>query len=264
VKRRTWLILGVGWLLMGGTAAFLATHKQRQVLGAPGVRVVPEPIAGLDEKAQGTNAVFQAGAQSVYLPARVLDYESKVLPVSKVVWDWLPKDTTYGQRQYWAPDGFSLQNLVVLMGADRTSIHKPQYCLTGSGWQIDTTEKETVRLERPHPYDLPVMKLTLSAMVPNAAGVPVVRRGLFIYWFVADGQLTADHGERMWWMARDLVTRGVLQRWAYVICFAECPPGQEAPTFQRLRQFIAASVPEYQSATGPALAASLPAVRPLP
>jgi len=53
-------------------------------------------------------------------------------------------------------------------------------------------------------------------------------------------------GERMWSMAKHLLKTGVLQRWAYVSCFAVCPPGSEEATFERMRQFIAASVPEFQ------------------
>ena len=80
-----------------------------------------------------------------------------------------------------------------------------------------------------------------------------VRReaGVFVYWFVADGELTAQHRQRMWWMARDLLTRGVLQRWAYVSCFSACPPGQEEATYARMREWIAAAVPQFQRAAGP-------------
>jgi len=50
----------------------------------------------------------------------------------------------------------------------------------------------------------------------------------------------------MWWMARDLIRTGVLQRWAYVSYLAICEPGQEDATFERMKTFIAASVPEFQ------------------
>jgi len=50
----------------------------------------------------------------------------------------------------------------------------------------------------------------------------------------------------MWWMARELFRTGELQRWAYVLCFAVCLPGQEEVTFERIRKFIAAAVPEFQ------------------
>jgi hypothetical protein len=55
----------------------------------------------------------------------------------------------------------------------------------------------------------------------------------------------------MWWMARDLVRQGVLQRWAYVAYLTVCQPGQEEMAFNRLKQTITATVPEFQLTAGP-------------
>ena len=71
------------------------------------------------------------GTNAVDLPVQVLNFTSKELKQAKVVTDWLPPDTTYGQRVYEDPDGFWLLVNAVLMGTDRTSIHKPEYCLQG-------------------------------------------------------------------------------------------------------------------------------------
>jgi len=122
--------------------------------------------------------------------------------------------------------------------------------LTGQGWRIDQSETTTIRIDRPHSYELPVMKLTASATGTSTTGEKVQARGVYVYWFVADKELTADHLQRMWWMARDLMKTGTLQRWAYVTYFAMCPPGQEDATFQRMKQLIAAGVPEFQLTTG--------------
>src|SRR5439155_17236404 len=99
---------------------------------------------------------------------------------------------------------------------------------------------------KPFPYDLRAIKLTTSKLATSPTGQPIVARGIYVYWFVADDELTPFHGERMWWMARDLLRSGVLQRWAYVTCFAVCQAGQEEITFNRLQQFIVASTPEFQ------------------
>ena len=53
----------------------------------------------------------------------------------------------------------------------------------------------------------------------------------------------------MLWMAGDLVTGGVLQRWAYVAFYSVCLPGQEEPTYARLEELISATTPEFQLAT---------------
>lgn len=229
----------LGLILMLG--ALLTRIQAFQRVGIPGVKVVERTVHRDDGEVVGTNAVP--------LPESVLDYKSREIPVSKVVSDWLPKDTVYGQRLYEAPDSFWLQSTVVLMGTDRTSIHKPEYCLTGQGFQITKTEHDTVEIREPHPYALPVVKMTLSRESKTAEGQQVRHSAVYVYWFVADNQVTADHNERMLWMARDQVTRGLLQRWAYVSCFSVCLPGQEGPAYSRMRDWIAASVPQFQIAT---------------
>ena len=235
MSNRSWPCAVVVLALIGGTAIFLNTWKANQRLGKPGVKVAQEPVFSPEGKIVGTN--------SVSLPAKVLDFQSEVLPVSQVVLGWLPKDTVYGQRVYKAPDDFYLQMSVVLMGTDRTSIHKPQYCLTGAGFEITRTEGMTVPIASPHPYELPVMRILATHEKA---------RGVFVYWFVADGQITADHNQRMWWMARDMMRQGVLQRWAYVTLFCVCPPGQEEATYARMKDFISAAVPTFQLASGSA------------
>ena len=193
-----------------------------------------------------------AGTNVVDLPAAVLDYSSVPLPVSQIVLDALPRDTTYGQRLYLATDQLQIALNVVLMGTDRTSIHKPQICLPAGGWRIDQTRLAFVPVSQPHPYELPITRLTISREVTVPGGAPVVQRGIYVYWFVADNEITAEHGQRMWWLARDQIRTGVLQRWAYVAGLAVCAPGEEEQTFARMKEFIAAAVPQFELAVGPA------------
>ena len=238
------LALGVALGLMGLTAFGLNRLQALQRLGPPGVKTVERDVYRDDGVVIGT--------QTVALPERVLNFQSKEQPIASVVTGWLPKDTTYAQRTYEAPDGFGLLVNVVLMGSDRTSIHKPEYCLVGQGFRIEKVEPDTVSIQEPHPYSLPVCKMTLAREPANTKDGRIPQSAIYVLWFVADRELTADHNERMWWMARDLVLRGVLQRWAYVSCFAPCVPGQEEVAYARMREWLAAAVPHFQLATGPA------------
>jgi len=232
------IVLAVAALLMiGGASGLLVGLKANQKLGRPGVK---------------TGALAEGKNLRVQLPERVLHYKSEEIKPEAIVTNTLPADTSYGQRRYidnQNPNDWLLLN-VVLMGADRTSIHKPQYCLEGSGWRIDNAASlETkVPISRPQPYELPVIKLLATRTFQEPGGKPVTARGIYVYWFVADDALSGDMSgrERMWWMAKHLVQTGVLQRWAYVSCFAVCLPGQEDITFERMKTFIAASVPEFQ------------------
>jgi len=248
MSKQSKIALGVALVLIAFAAVGLGRLQALQRLGTPGVKVVDRVVLREDGLAIGTNAVD--------LPEKVLNFESREQPIAKVVSDWLPKDTTYGQRLYMAPDGFWTMVNAVLMGTDRTSIHDPKYCLAGQGFTTLKEDFDSVPVSQPHPYSLPVFKWTVQRDATTPDGTKIPQSALYVFWFVADQQLTANHKERMWWMARDMMTRGVLQRWAYISCFSVCPPGQEDATYARMREWIAAAVPHFQLAAGPAVMAA--------
>lgn len=250
MNRQKIVLAVVALVMIGAAAGLLVQLKARQHLGQPGVKTEPLP-----------------GSQNlrVVLPEWVLTYDSEERPQDAIVTNVLPADTSYGQRIYSkrANSNDWLQLSVVLMGADRTSIHKPQYCLEGAGWRIDhpATVEVKIPVARPHAYELPVIKLLGTQQARNATGGVSTYRALFVYWFVADDALSGDKSgaERMWWMAKHLLRTGELQRWAYVSCFAVCRPGEEDATFERMKKFIAAAVPQFQLVPRPgATAAAAP------
>ena len=249
MNRQVFAVAAVVLALTASAAAFLATQHSRQKLGPPGVRVTNEPIYWVEGGAS-TNPPLLWSSNRVYLPAHVLDFRSQEAPLPGATVNTLPKDTVFGHRIYAQSNGIVIDCQVVLTGADRSSIHKPQYCLKGSGFAMEG-EPTMVRISRPHAYDLPVMKLNLRRPRPVEGGTTQNETGVFVYWFVTDGELTSSHWNRMWWMTRDMLKTGVLQRWAYVICFAPCAPGTEEATFDRMKDFIAAAVPEFHLTPGP-------------
>jgi Protein of unknown function (DUF3485) len=218
-------------VLIGGGAGALTWLKKNQTLGAPGIKTTAIP---------GTIKVKFA------LPSHVLDYTSDSEPEDKTVLDMLPKDTSFAQRRYTAPDGFWVNANIVLMGMDRTSIHKPEFCLPGQGWRIDKKTTVSLPIESPYPYHLRVAKWTITNFIQNNDGRKQEISGLYVFWFVAQNEETDSHWQRVWWLTRDLLTTGVLQRWAYVSYFAICQPGQEDVAFDRIKKLITASVPEFQ------------------
>ncbi|HWV98089.1 MAG TPA: exosortase-associated EpsI family protein [Candidatus Acidoferrum sp.] len=230
------LMLTLGLALIGGTAVALTQLPKRQRLGAPGV--MTRPLAG-------------SNRLEVLLPEQVPGYDSQWQEPDEVTLNTLPKDTSFGCRLYTAKDpaDFWVRMQVVLMGNDRSSLHKPQFCLTGSGWNIDpaASVEISVHMDQPCSYDLPVVKLIATKEAMDN-GEKRVARGVYIYWFVADDALSASVTgfQRNWLIAKTLLRTGVLQRWAYVSCFSVCAPGQEDATFERMTKFIAASVPQFQ------------------
>lgn len=259
MNKEKWIVLSAALILIAAAAGYLASVKNKQRLGNPGLKMVQQPVLVEKGKAFETNLL-----ETVDLPSDVLDYSATPLPITEAELGWLPKDTTFARRRYVARQAFPIDVSIVLMGRDRTSIHKPEICLTGQGWRVETSELLRVPVSKPHSYDLPILKLIAAKDTPDENGRMIQRRAVYVYWFVSENRLTASHRERVWWMAKDLITTGILQRWAYVACLSICPPGQEEVTFTRIKEFIAASVPEFQlvsssssAVAGPATAAIL-------
>jgi hypothetical protein len=230
-SRQKIFLFALTLVLIGGTAGAVTWLKAHQRLGAPGLKAAPMP----------GNVMMH-----LELPARVLDYTSTNVPEAQVVLDYLPKDTSFASRHYMAPDGAWAMANVILMGADRTSIHRPDYCLPGQGWQIrDKTEVKLSIADAP-PYELPVMKWTISNSYTAPDGSQQKVSGLYVFWFVTENQTTDNFPAMLKSMLFHQLAHGVLQRWAYVSYFTVCPPGQEDAAFARIKPLIAASVPEFQ------------------
>src|ERR1700690_3784508 len=121
--------------LMGATALVLLHMKSHQRLGEPGV--LTRPMAASKNL-------------QVLLPESVPGYTSEIGTNAEDALLQLPADTSFRVRFYKADDFFS-QVTVVLMGSDRSSIHRPQICMTGQGWAIDNVRStvDKIHLDRP-------------------------------------------------------------------------------------------------------------------
>jgi hypothetical protein len=121
MKSQKILILIVALVLMAGTAGALAWLRANQKLGTPQLKGTPIP---------------DSIRMNISLPERVLDFTSTNIPEPAVALGYFPKDTSYTERFYTAPGltGPGIQCTAILMGSDRTSIHRPEYCLPGQGW----------------------------------------------------------------------------------------------------------------------------------
>ena len=237
MKKSQWLIMLVALALMVGAAAALTRFKTHQRLGRPGIQATPIP-GSLNMR--------------IELPAKVLDFTSTNVPEPDVVLSYLPKDTSYVESCYTTSDDSSpIYATIILMGTDRTSIHRPEYCLLGQGWNIDRKIVVKVPIAGAVPYELPVMKWEISKVVETADGRKQMLYGLYVFWFVADNDQVTDNVHLQYHMVKELLLGGVLQRWAYISYFS-CTllPGQVDALSDKMQRLIAASVPAYQLPPG--------------
>ena len=231
MKSRERMLLIVGLVLIVATAVGVLHLRTHRRLGKPGVRAEVIP---------GSPRMF------LDLVTNAPGYEFRELPPSELMTNDLPKDTSFRQGAYVDAEG-PIQTFVVMMGSDRTSLHQPQYCLTGSGWSIDDARSEltTVRIERPRRVDLPVMKLITSRTVEQD-GRSQKLSGVYVYWFVAGDAVTGEHSQFGLGVIKHMLRTGELQRWAYITYFAPCAPGQEERAFSRIQRLMNKTVPEFQ------------------
>lgn len=242
MNRKAIVLFSIAAVMIVFTGGFLTFIRSHQKLTPPGVKLVQQPSISEQGKPVGTNSVF--------LPEQVANYTSKYIPVSDQVANVLPKDTTYGSRMYEG-DGFQALLNVVLMGIDRSSMHRPEWCLPAQGWVVHKEEIATIPIPKPYPYSLRVRKLTARQEGKLPDGTMLRRSCIYVYWFVTENQFAAGHQEFMISMMKHLVQKAELQRWAYVSCYAACKVGEEEETYKRVQDLLAATVPEFQLFAGP-------------
>ena len=233
MKVRAHFLTAAALLMIAAAALSLTTLRARQKLGLPGLPISSVPIH--DEN----GAV--ARAESIQFPRSIPGFTFSNAPVLTTELSYLPPDTTFGRGRYTAVEGsWSASASAVLMGTDRTSIHRPEYCLQGIGWEVGQPYPAQVTLADGTSLD--VQRLDTHA-TEEQEGHRVEVAGVYVYWFIADGRRTASHWERQYSIIHDLLLENTLPRWAYVSFFTTCRPGDEDEAFRRLGILIAQSEP---------------------
>jgi len=220
----------VNWRLVGGFCALaLVTIAlcSRNYLH----QVVPEAGVTLD------------------LPDHVDGFYGKDMPISKGEKEILPPDTTFAKKAYEDLSGDLINCQIVLSGGDKRSIHRPEVCLPGQGW--NNKSSQTVSIPLASGRDLKVTQLTLTRM-HEVNGLQKELTLLFLYWFVGTGYTTHDHFQRILHSNLDMLFHDRAHRWAYVIVSAPVLEGfkfngkNEAQTLDMLKEFIPEIVPTFQ------------------
>ncbi len=231
MKTQKLVMMVVALVMMAGTAGALTWLRANQKLGTPGIKAT---------------AIPGQVKMDITLPERVLNFTSTNLPEPKEVLGYLPADTSYAERVYFKPDGSWIQSTAILMGTDRTSIHRPEYCMPGQGWNIDDKKIVSIPIQDNPPYQLEAAQWNVSRVIKQPDGQEVKQYGLYVFWYVANNEQTANHDKMLEWMTLDLFRTGALQRWAYISYFSLCAPGQEDARFEQMKRLITVQVPEFE------------------
>ena len=140
----------------------------------------------------------------------------------------LPADTGLVRKYYSIPGNRSgIHATIVLSGDDRSSIHRPQVCMTAAGHEIAHERVIRIPLEgRAEPLEVTVLDMVKP--FTREDGARGAYASYYAYWFVGKDRETASHLARMAWMGYDRVFRGVSHRWAYIALSGARDPASEA------------------------------------
>jgi len=207
-------------------------------------------VAGFTKVTTRPDVIPEAGVL-LELPERVLGMRGEEQEISEAEKLILPDDTLFAKMNY--SDAFGEASIgcqIVLSGGDRRSIHRPEACLPGQGWNM--LSNEPMDIELPSGNTLTVQKLRLGRTVETPDGRRTNLPMLFLYWYVGSEMTTHDQFERILRSNLDLLLYNRVHRWAYVVVSAPVMRGlvpgglDEAETLERLTAFIQEAVPQFQ------------------
>jgi len=183
------------------------------------------------------------------LPERVGYFTGKWIGASPAEIAILPPDTQIVRREYTDLTGDRIMASIVLSGGEKRSIHKPEICLPGQGWNIRGGHVEKIVLNDARPLE--VMDLSLVRDVEVGPGDRRKLPAHYFYWFVGDRVTTPHHWKRMFLTSFDRITKNLNHRWAYVIVMSVVTEGflpggkNDAQTVEMLKQFTAEAAPTF-------------------
>ncbi len=193
------------------------------------------------------DAVTKEGVM-MRLPALIGSFVGNDQSLSEGERTILPKDTQIIKKTYTNHAGETINAQIVLSGAEKRSIHRPELCLPAQGWSIVGREYLPVALADGR--TITVMCDTITRPVEVSPGVSKPLTSLFCYWFVGDGTTTASHVRRVMLTSWDRMIHHKNHRWAYIAVSAPVLEGfkpgglGDKETRRMLLGFIAQLAPE--------------------
>ncbi len=181
------------------------------------------------------------------LPERVGEWEGEDMPIASLVEKVLPPGTECPRKCYRKPatkDSATPDILVTVVtsATDKRSIHRPERCLPGQGWQIISRDRWPVPLSAGADGKLEVTRMVVRQFFRTPQQERVEVRLVVFYWFMSPNRLTGSNLKRLTFTSWDRVFRGLNYRWS---CAQLMSPvtGSVAETSAHLTQFASRLLP---------------------
>jgi len=173
-----------------------------------------------------------------FLPDQAGDWTGgEMTGLTKEERDILPSDTEGARRIYTDSAGHQVFCSLVLAGRDVTSIHRPELCLRGQGWQWGGLNVADIPIATAAGGMLRVSRIDAAHAVALKDGRKGQAQSVFLYWFIGKERTTPYHWQRILWTTMDRVFHNRNHRWAYFLVNAPVATTQ-ADTMQIVSRFI--------------------------
>ena len=133
-----------------------------------------------------------------------------------------------------------------MSGRDRTSIHRPELCLVGQGWTIQSAGQHCFAASVAGPGGIPTTLLRTRLI---ERGTPREKTSLVAYFFINRDGIVASHWERFWCDVWKRLRHGRADRWAYVLMQTDATDGEVAG-LGRMQSIIDGTFPLFYAADG--------------
>ena len=163
--------------------------------------------------ATSVNSVTEGGV-IMELPATISQFSGKDQAVSEGEKYVLPKDTAIVKKTYTDSKGDILNAQIVLAGAEKRSIHRPELCLPAQGWTIN--RRQTIPVTLSNGRSITVMADFISRPFEVRPGFTRTLESIYCYWFVGNQVTTSSHAMRLLLTSWDRIIHRKNHRWAYI------------------------------------------------
>ena len=198
------------------------------------------------------NPAIAAPGVVLELPLQFGKYQGQKFDMTAVERNILDQGVDLARCQYLSTDQHMMLATVIQSGMGGRTLHRPEVCLPGQGWNITERLKIPVKLENGR-----TIQATLLRMHRDYEPSPGTRkrmRALNLYWYIgSDGTTSDDYYDHIRISYFDAVFRNLAHRWAMASFFVPMPEGdvgitdpmQEVTALEELRDFAGGVAPKF-------------------
>jgi exosortase len=239
----------------GPAAATLDSPRRIVIMSAASVAIA---LAGIGICA-GTNVNPTIADPGVVmkLPLQFGKYQGSPHDMTAMERNILDPGVELVRSQYISSDQRMVVATVIQSGIGKRTLHRPEVCLPGQGWNI--TDRTLIPMKLANGTTIQAMMLRMFRDFEPSPGQRRRMRALNIYWYIgSDGTTSPDYYDHIRIGYIDAVFKNLSHRWAMASFFLPMPdtdvglgdPMGEVTALEELREFAGSMSAEFMKSGG--------------